>query len=379
MAIISLDYTPAYEQGGGIGRYVRELVSALAEVDSKNRYRLFVAGFSSGSSLPSLTDRFLWCGTRLSPGWLARLWYRVRFPLPVEFFVGRVQLFHAMDFVLPPVLPGVATLLTVHDLSFARVPVSAHPRLRSFLGHVVPRSVRLARHILADSVATRLDLVELYGVDIDKITVLLSGVEDRFFSQGRFFALMTTRRRYIIPDTPYVLSVGTVQPRKNYSRLIQALATIRSRGCDVDLVIAGGKGWLEDEIYQTVENSGIKDHIHFIGFVDENDLPSLYQGAICLAFPSLYEGFGLPVLEAMASRIPVVTSNVSSLPEVAGDAAILVNPYDVEELAEALWNVIYDGELRKSLINKGLMRARQFTWEKSARQLLQVYEDLLNK
>lgn len=378
MAVIGLDYTPAYEQGGGIGRYVRELVAALAKVDSENNYRLFVSGYSAHISLPSLTDQFVWRGTRISPRWLARLWYRARVPLPVESFVGRVQLFHATDFVLPPVFPGVAALLTVHDLSFVRVPDSADPRLKSFLDSVVPRSVRLAGHVLADSMATKVDLLELYGVSADKVSVLLSGVQGRFFDQLGVLVLMTTRNKYSIRDTPYVLSVGTVQPRKNYSRLIQAIAAIRSRGCDVDLVIAGGKGWLEDEIYQSMEASGIKNHIHFTGFVDEADLPGLYQGAVCLAFPSLYEGFGLPVLEAMASRIPVVTSNVSSLPEVAGDAAILINPYDVDEIAEALWTVIHDETLRKSLTDRGLMRARQFTWEKSARQLLQIYKDLLN-
>jgi glycosyltransferase involved in cell wall biosynthesis len=379
VAVIGIDYTAAYEQGGGIGRYVRELVSALSMVDDEGAYRLFVAGVSPSRPLPSLARNFLVRSTLLSPAWLARLWYRAWLPLPVEFFLGRVSLYHATDFVLPPVLPGVLSLLTVHDLSFVRVAGAASPSLKRFLDVVVPRSVRGAVCVLADSESTRVDLAELYGVSLAKVVVLLSGVELRFFQRVAFGMIMTTRSKYNIPNTPYILSVGTVQPRKNYGRLVEAVKQLRSRGVDIDLVVAGGKGWLEDEIYEAVKNSGIEQHIHFIGFVDEADLPALYQGAVCLAFPSLYEGFGIPVLEGMASGIPVVTSNVSSLPEVAGDAAILVNPYDVEELTHALWQVIHDENLRTELIRKGLERARQFTWERSARQLLQIYRDLLNE
>jgi glycosyltransferase involved in cell wall biosynthesis len=222
------------------------------------------------------------------------------------------------------------------------------------------------------------DLLELYGVSPGRVLVLLSGVHERFFASVGALSPMTIRRKYTIPDTPYILAIGTIQPRKNYSRLILAVAALRSKGCEVDLVIAGSRGWLEDETYRTMRDSGIQEHLHFTGFVDEDDLPALYRGAICLAFPSLYEGFGLPVLEAMASGIPVVTSNVSSLPEVAGNAALMVNPYDVEELTDALWRVIHDEDLRALLITRGLERAKQFTWEKSARQLLQIYKDLLN-
>jgi glycosyltransferase involved in cell wall biosynthesis len=280
--------------------------------------------------------------------------------------------------VLPPTLPSTRTLLTVHDLSFVRVPEAASPALKAYLDIVVPRSVRRADHILADSSATKVDLVELYGTPPEKITVLLSGVDARFRRVDDVSALSQVRGRYRLPSTPYIFAVGTVQPRKNYGRLIQALARLRDAGHDVDLVIAGGRGWLEDPIYETMRTTGMDGHVLFIGFAAEEDLPALYSDAVCVATPSLYEGFGLPVLEAMACGTPVVTSNVSSLPEVAGDAALTVTPTDLEALTEALRQLITDTTRREALISQGYERARQFTWEASARQLQQIYAFLTN-
>lgn len=379
MAIVGIDYTPAYEQGGGIGRYVRELVTALAFQDQETIYRLFVSGARVDELPVPPANNFIWKSTQISPTWLARIWHRARLGIPVEVFTGRVDLYHATDFVLPPTLSGTRTLLTVHDLSFVRVPDSASPRLKSYLDVVVPRSVINADHVLADSYATKKDLVELYGVPDEKVTVLLSGVDSRFYQVKDSSVLMTTRTLYNLDESsPYILSVGTVQPRKNYGLLIKALAQLRSKGYDLSLVIAGGKGWLEDPIYQTLHDEQMENYVHFIGFADEEHLPALYSGACCLAFPSLYEGFGLPVLEAMACGTPVITSNVSSLPEVAGDAALLVNPYNLDELVHALQRLIDDNDLRQQLIERGLERVKQFTWVKAARQLRQIYADLLD-
>jgi glycosyltransferase involved in cell wall biosynthesis len=374
---IGLDYTPAYEQGGGIGRYVRELVTALATEDQTTRYQLFVAGATSPQLPASFGQNFTWKPTRLSPKWLARIWHRARIPLPVESFTGRLSLFHATDFVLPPTLPSVPTLLTVHDLSFVRVPEAASPRLKTYLDRVVPYSAKRASHILADSQATKDDLIELYHVPAEKVTVLLSGVHERFQRIHDTNRLLTTRRRYNIGEAPYIFSVGTVQPRKNYGRLIQAAAQLRQAGYDINLVIAGGRGWLEDPIYETIRTTNMQDHVRFIGFADEADLPTLYSGAFCCAIPSLYEGFGLPVLEAMACGAPVITSNVSSLPEVAGDAAVMIDPYDLDGLIHALKQLLDDKALHTSLVSKGYERAKLFTWEKSARQLRSIYGKLL--
>jgi len=306
------------------------------------------------------------------------LWHRARLPYPVEAITGRVALLHATDFTLPPTLPGTRTLLTVHDLSFVRVPETASPPLKAYLDAVVPRSVRRAGHVLADSEATRDDLIALYDTPPGKITVLWSGVDARFAPVTDTTVLRAVRERYHLPDGPFLLSVGTVQPRKNYARLIEALARLRQETHDLGLVIAGGKGWLEDPIYAALDQFGLREAVVFTGFADDADLPALYSLARAVALPSLYEGFGLPVLEAMACGTPVVTSNLSSLPEVAGDAALLVNPLDVDELTDALQRLVSDEPLRAALRERGLARAATFTWERAARQLRDVYSQMLS-
>ncbi len=180
MRPIGIDYTAAYEQGAGIGRYVRELVRALAAQDNVTPCRLFVAGAQPSSLVPPPGPNFSWRPTRITPLWFARLWHRARVPLPVEVFTGRVALFHATDFTLPPTLPGTQTLLTIHDLSFVRAPETTTPVLKAYLDVVVPRSVQRAAHVLADSQATKNDLIELYGTAPEKVTVLVGGVDAHF-------------------------------------------------------------------------------------------------------------------------------------------------------------------------------------------------------
>ncbi len=374
MPSIGIDYTAAYEQGGGIGRYVRELVTALARLDTTTDYRLFVSGVTAQKPLPAAPGRnFTWRGTSITPLWLARLWQRAQVPLSVELFTGKVDLYHATDFTLPPTRGKTRTLLTVHDLSFVRVPEAASPSLKSYLDVVVPRSVRRADHVLADSQATKDDLMALYNTPAEKITVLLSGVDTRF----QRTETPSIRAKYQIPERPYILSVGTVQPRKNYARLIKALATLRANGYDVGLVIVGGKGWLEDPIYETIRSTGMTDYVRMTGFADDADLPALYSQALITALPSLYEGFGIPVLESMACGTPVLTSNVSSLPEVAGDTGIMVDPSDQDAITGALERLLTDAALCADLSRRGLERAKTFTWDAAAQQLAGVYQSML--
>lgn len=376
MPTIGVDYTPAYEQGGGIGRYVRDLMSALFLEDTETAYRLFIAG-ATGTQLPAPpATNAEWRPTRLTPRWLARLWHRMAVPLPVETFTGRVDLFHATDFVLPPTLPHTRTILQVHDLSFVRVPETAAPRLKAYLDRVVPASARRADHILADSQATKDDLQALYGITADKITVLHGGVDSRFRPQP-LEAQEAIRQKYHLDHLPFILSVGTVQPRKNYERLIEALADLRHAGHDIHLVIAGGRGWLDAPIYALVKSTGMEAFVHFIGFVEDDDLPALYSAATCFAYPSLYEGFGLPVLEAMACHTPVLTSNVSSMPEAAGDAAILIDPFDTQAISHQLERIINETQLRETLIQKGTEHVKSFSWQKSAQKLKNVYSEML--
>jgi glycosyltransferase involved in cell wall biosynthesis len=363
---IGIDYTPAYEQGGGIGRYVRELVAALAEYDGETPYRLFVAGAGRKALPPPPGPNFSYAPCFVTPEWLARLWHRARLPIPVELWTGVLRLFHATDFTLPPVYRGTPAVLTVHDLSFVRVPGAASPALKAYLDRVVLRYVRRADHVLADSQATKDDLVTLYATPPQKVSVLLSGVHPRFKPTHD----PAIRARYGIGDGPFALAVGTVQPRKNYERLMRALAGLP----DVQLVVAGGRGWLEGPIYAAVESLGLRERVKFIGFAADEDLPALYTEARCLAFPSLYEGFGLPILEAMACGTPVLTSNVSSLVEVAGDAAVLVDPLSEASLRDGLTRILSDEALRERLIADGIRRAASFTWARAAKQLWDVYQ-----
>jgi len=377
MPTIAIDYTPAYEQGGGIGRYVRELIAALGNIDAPdNHYRLFVAG-AGRKPFPKIPGtQFEWKPTALTPAWLARLWGRARLPFPVEFFTGDVDLYHATDFVLPPTRKKTRTVLTVHDLSFLRVPETASPGLRRYLEDVVPRSVQRANYVLADSEATKHDLIRYYQTAAEKIEVLYSGVDSRFRPITDTLEINRVRQQYNILDRPYILSVGTVQPRKNYPTLIEAVSRLNHP--EICVVIVGGKGWLDDPIFEAIHKLRMQDRVIFAGFVADDDLPALYSGSLCMALPSLYEGFGLPVLEAMACGVPVITSNLSSLPEVAGEAGILVTPTSLDEITNALERIITDTALRETMITRGLHQAQKFSWETGAQQLLRVYTRLLS-
>ena len=378
MCRIALDYTPAFEQTGGIGRYARELTAALATIDSSSSFRLFVAGAAKTQLPQPPAENFIWKPTRISAKWLARLWHRIGLRVPVETFIGPVDLYHATDFVLPPTRKGTRTLLTVHDLSFIRVPSTASPPLKAFLDETVPRSVEAADHVLADSEATKSDLIDLYETRADKITVLYSGVDSGFSQVSDPIELERVRLKYGLEQVSYLLSVGTVQPRKNYSRVIEAMSEIRRMGHDLHYVIAGTSGWLEDEMRQAIERTEMNDCVHLLGLIEDRDLPALYSGARMLAMVSLYEGFGLPVLEAMACGTPVVTSNLSSLPEVSGDAALLVDPYDTGAIREAILELETDADKRAQLIQAGFLRAKRFSWNRAARQLRSIYDEMLS-
>jgi glycosyltransferase involved in cell wall biosynthesis len=370
---IGIDYTSAAAQGAGIGRYTRELMRALLALPSDNSYSFFYASRNrvdkSNFQPPTSNLRRL----PIHDKWLMRVWQRLQIPIPVELIVGKVDLFHSPDFTLPPTLPGVPTLLTVHDLSFVRDPESAWPSLRDFLNKAVPRSVKRATHVLADSVATKDDLIELFGTPAEKITVLHSGVAARFVPIRDQAEIDRVCAKYQLPR-PFILSVGTLQPRKNYGRLIEAFAQLVAGRNAWHLVIIGGKGWMYDTIFEQVKRSGLEGRVHFPGFVDEADLPALYSAADLFAYVSLYEGFGLPLLEAMACGTPVIGSNTSSLPEVIGEVGLQVDPRNVNDITNALQRMLVQAELRTRSIELGMERAKLFTWEKAARELLAIYD-----
>jgi glycosyltransferase involved in cell wall biosynthesis len=376
---IGIDATAAVTQGAGIGRYTRELVRALVKENEEFRFRLFSARPPEQLPVPEPLPESPHVRFRrapLSARWLYRIWYRLRLPLPVQIFTGRVDLFHSPDFVLPPVLGDVPTLVTVHDLSFVYYPDTFTPALVNYLNRVVPWSVKRATHVLADSQATKQDLIGLWGVPSDKVTVLYSGVDRRFKQISDRAKIGNVREKYGIGKQPYILAVSTVQPRKNYQMLVRAFKPLAAGGAP-DLVIAGGRGWLYEKVMAEVKEQELGAKVRFIGFVDDGDLPALYSGASLFAFPSLYEGFGLPLLEAMACGVPVVTSDASSLPEVAGEAAIQLPPQDVGAWTAAMRRLLHDEELRRQLVAAGYRRARRFTWARAAARLQTVYRHLL--
>ncbi|MBI4789923.1 MAG: glycosyltransferase family 4 protein [Chloroflexi bacterium] len=370
---IGIDFTSAARERAGIGRYARELVRALARRDRLNEYLLFVPRDAHDDLL-----RFGWPANfsikhaPLTERVLAALWHRARVPLPVEAFVGAVDVFYSPDFLLPPTWAR-KTIVTVHDLSYVRMPECFPDVLKRYLNRSVPRAVRRADLVLADAASTQRDLEDIYRLPSEKIKVLYSGVDARFCPEIPEAEKTRVREKYKLV-APYLLSVGTLQPRKNYARLIQAfsrLSNFELPTSNFQLVIVGSKGWMFDEVFQTVERLGLQDRVLFPDFVSDDDLPALFAMATLFVYPSLYEGFGLPVAEAMACGVPVVCSNASSLPEVAGDAALYFDPRDVEAMADAMRRALGSESLRDDLRAKGLARVKRFTWEKAAGELLE--------
>jgi glycosyltransferase involved in cell wall biosynthesis len=373
---IAIDYSAAVNQRAGIGRLVRNQVLALAEVDHDNDYRLVYARPNRGT-VPQFprAGNFSRREVGLGERWLTILWHRAKLPVPADWLSGPVDLYHCPDFVLPP-LRHARGILTVHDLAFLMRPDCADNRLRSYLEEVVPRSVRRADFIIADSENTRNDLVVLLGVKPSSVAVVPGGVEERFHRVTEPDQLQRAREQLGVGGAPFILAIGVIEPRKNLNRLMDAFQALKQRGktpADLKLVLAGGKGWLYDDIFEHHAASAVRDDILLPGFVSDDLLPAIYSAAEALAFPSLYEGFGLPILEAMACGTPVVASRSSCLPEVAEGAALLVEPNNVDDLAGALELALLDVELRNRLIQDGLRRAQQYTWKRAAEALLGVY------
>ena len=367
----------AVQERTGTENYSLNLIRHLLALESGHRYRLYFNRLPAielcGATVPlfpmtaDLELRVmpfprLWTHLRLS-------WEMVRQPPDVLFVPAHV---------LPLVHPR-SSVVTVHDLGYLYYPRAHRPLDRLYLDLSTRYNARAASRIIAVSQATKDDLVQHCGIEPDKITVVYSGCSETMQPVEDEATVERVKARYGIQGD-YVLYVGTLQPRKNLGRLLEAYAMVRRRAERDEtpcLVIAGRKGWLYDQIFQQVEKLGLEIEVIFPGYVPQDDLPALLSGARLFVFPSLYEGFGLPVLEAMACGTPVLCSNVSSLPEVAGNAALLVDPLDVESMAEAMNRLLQDEGLRARLVERGLQQARQFSWDRCARETLAVLEATL--
>ncbi len=370
---ILLDVTSALKQKAGIGRYTRGLVQAL----SKDYPELPITLVATRDA-PAPPEDWAYPLRRLpfTERQAVILWQRLRVPLPADWLLRQGALFHSPDFVLPPLqkTPGI---VTVHDLSFMVYPQYAVPGLEFYLRGAVPRSVRRARLVLADSHHTRKDLMHFWDTPDEKIHVLYPGLSSRFRRITDEDVLTRVRHQYHLPDH-FILSVGRLEPRKNFSGLISAFSRFKEHSrAPHHLVIAGGKGWLYEPIFEAAERSPYRDHIHFPGFVDDPDLPALYSLADVFTYPSFYEGFGFPPLEAMACGVPVISADNSSLPEVVGAAGILLPAEDTEAWAEALERVVDDATLGAELVERGRRQVARFTWEKTVARLVTIYHSVL--
>lgn len=361
----------------GVAEYTINLFRAMAELRDLTLVPLGITSpDGSATGLPDLGSARLEFPTwRVKAKLLRALWRFTSFPR-ADWITGPVDVFHSPNYRVLPV-GRTPLVVTVHDLTVLKFP-HYHPMLRVIEMSASLRRLDKANAVVADSESTRRDILELLEVAPEKVHVVHLGYNAALFHPHiPGDAIAEIRQRHDILR-PYILHVGALEPRKNLTRLIQAFALLRARGYkDHSLVLVGQKGWLYDDIFAEVRRQRLDGAVRFLGHVPDQDLPALYAGAEVFVYPSLYEGFGFPPLEAMACGTPVVTSRVSSLPEVVGDAAQLVNPYEVEEITAAIERLMGDAALRGELVSKGLKQAARFSWRKAAAQTLDIYDHLL--
>ncbi len=363
---IGLDVRLTYYTGGGIARYVRHLATDLPAMEPSFTFTHFYrrGHTQTYSPLARRVDCWTPAHHRLE-----------RLALSTEIWPFRLRLLHSPDFI-PPAAGYAQALITVHDLTFLRYPQFLTPESRRYYNDQIRWAVTRAAAISADSQATRADLVNLVGVSPEKITIIHLGLEPAYSIVTGPDDQDTLRRLRLTPG--YILFVGTFEPRKNVEGLLEAYALLRRRAPDAPrLVLVGRRGWLFESSLSRLRDLGLEPHVSLLVEQPEADLPAIYRGAGLFALLSHYEGFGMTLLEAMGSGVPAVISNRASLPEIAGEAALLVKPDDIEAAADAFYRGLSDSALRAVMIQRGLERAAHFTWDGTARATLALYHKLL--
>ncbi|MBI5303371.1 MAG: glycosyltransferase family 4 protein [Chloroflexi bacterium] len=364
---IGIDARLVYYHKAGIGQYILRLTQALAQIDSDNDYVLFASRKDDTRIVTQSNFK------------RARLWtpshHRFeRQALSLELLPFTLDVLHSPDFI-PPSRTRFPGVITVHDLAFLLYPRFLTRESARYYGQV-DIAARQADHIIAVSQSTKRDLIRLLGVPENKVSVIHEAAHPLFAPVTNTEALERTRARYYL-TAPFFLFVSTLEPRKNLPTLLRAFRQLRDKyKITATLALVGNRGWLADEVDRVIAELNLGDTVRFLGGIPNDELVYLYNAAAAFVFPSFYEGFGLPPLEAMACGTPVITSNVSSLPEVVGDAALLINPEDVDALAVAMSRVLSDEKLRREMRDKGLKRAQGFSWERAARETLDVYRQV---
>ncbi len=369
---IAIDAHSVGAKLGGNESYAVNLIEALAQIDSVNNYTIYV-------TTDEARDRFgrRWSNFKVRSTLPHTPLIRIPLTLSAELRKNPVDVLH-VQFTAPPFCP-CPVVVSIHDLSFEHLPQTFNRRSRTQLRLTVRHSARRAARILSLSEHTRRNIVETYGIDAERVKAIPLAAPDHFAPVTDTSELQRVRHTYGI-DGEYILSVGSIQPRKNLGRLIKAFASLRSNNtADTlpKLVLVGKCAWLYDETLRAIDEAGVRDAVILTGYVPETELPALYSGAICFVYPSYFEGFGLPPLEAMKCGAPVIVGNKTSLPEVVGDAALTVDPFDVDAIAAALKRLLNNSELRQQLSLKGQQRANTFDWQETARKTLKVYEEVV--
>jgi len=356
---------------GGNESYAVNLIEALAQIDSVNHYTIYV---TTSEARDRFTDR--WSNFKVRSTLPHTPLIRIPISLSAELRKRPVDVLH-VQFTAPPFCP-CPVVVSIHDLSFEHLPETFKRRSRTQLRLTVRHSARRATRILSLSEHTRRDIIETYRIDAEKVSAIPLAAAEHFGPVNDNRELQRVRHNYGIAGD-YILCVGSIQPRKNLARLIRAYALLRGNSSAdklPKLVLVGKCAWLYDETLRTLEKAGVKDTVVVTGYVPENDLPALYSGALCFVYPSYFEGFGLPPLEAMKCGAPVIVGDRTSLPEVVGDAALSVDPFDIEAIAAAITRLVNNSTLRHELSVRGQERARMFSWQHTARETLKVYTEV---
>lgn len=353
----------------GTKRYMSNIIRALLATDLKNEYVIYYDQESCLGDNPSAMEKVIKMPTKL-------LWDHIALPLAAK--KDGIDVLFCPKNVVPP-LSNCKSVITVHDLGYMVNPTYYPPIDTLYMNMAIRWSVRKSSAIIAVSQNTKIDLVSRLRVKAEKIYCIYESMNEDYIPIKDRARLEDVRDKYNLPSE-FFLSLAGLQRRKNLPNLIKAFSLAKERSeINHKLVMVGAASWQHSTILNEVEASPVKDEIMWLKFVAEEDLPAIYNLATALIFPSLYEGFGLPLLEAMACGCPVVCSNTSSLPEIAGGAAILVDPTNVEQLADGIYRVITEDKLRNSLTKKGLKRASYFSWQRAARETLEVFEEVYRK
>ena len=370
---IGIDATALPPQPVGAGNYIIQLIRSLAILESEFEFVVFAQPDGRQQINTPESSRIHWVETpSINPG-LRLIWEQTLFPRLIR--QSSIDLYHSLHYTRPYLLSG-PSVVTFHDMTFFLYP-HLHTRVkRIFFPMAIRFSARTAQALIADSESTRQDAIRILQIPPDKIVAVQLGVDPKFRVIDDSLALERVRREYKLPER-FMLYVGLVEPRKNVPILIRAYKNLVDQGIAIPLVVVGRFGWMYSEVFDQIEKLGLQERVQFTGYVPSDDLPNIYNLASLFVYPTRYEGFGFPALEAMACGVPLITSAVSSLPELVGDAGILVLPDDVDELTQAIGSVLRNPDLQAELARKGPIQAAEFTWERTAEQTLQVYRRVL--